>query len=343
MGGLAIRHVIGQDANRISKDEYMPLFRDVVARIMYVDPKAHIYSPTPYWGKESHGDLDVIVSTEVENVCAMFHGIPFVKNDKCTSFAYSLNGKIVQVDIIRYGADAISAAKAQNMMLYMSNGNFGNLLGKMLHSYSFILSGEEGLVYQIRKGHVYPDITGGDYEVVLDTIITGIKIPQILDLVGVSRSLWTSGFKDNEAASQLVATSPYYNNSAFQEGSFRHADRVRERKRQAYEHIKLIPGVSTKTRLDLIEDVHSMRLWFKDRISQCITNHVHEKALTDRYNSMYGGHRVKELTGLDGVELGRFCSNLKSSYPKTTENAFMRSQKDVDEIIRFRHSVHVYE
>jgi hypothetical protein len=336
MGGLAIKPLIGREADRIPVGRYMNLFREISQKIREADQYSSVTSPLPYWGKESHGDLDIIVNTMIEDICCIFPGMQFTKNDKCTSLAYPDGDSIYQVDIIRYDNTDLGRTKATNLLWYMNNGNFGNLVGKVLHSYSFILSGEEGLVYQVRKGHIRPDITTQDYEIVKDTIVTGVSMYGVLDLLGLSRSLYTSGFKSNLEASQHIATSCYYNNSAFQEGAFRHGDRVRERKRQAYEHIKSIPGVSTKTRIDLINEVSNLNtggVRLKDEITSRVSKSIVEDALSEKYGSMFCGSRIADLTGLKGTDLGRLCAAVRKRHPKSPETAYMMSQKDVDALI----------
>lgn len=264
-----------------------------------------IFFPKAYLRKSNHGDLDVIVTEK--NCDKIFKWISdnewkLVSNGNVHSFHFL---ERYQVDLII--CKDVMAAKRQ--FFYMTNGDCGNLIGKLFRHYGFRF-GHNGLHWLIRKGDILDvdDVTVSrqilEEFLVLDTAFVDNQ-KSLIERLGLDYQKMKDGFDDLEDLSNWISKSPFFSNDFFTDdrSNMTHADRVRMRKRDSYVFVREIQQSSEKTKADMESlflkefDVVSLR-------KKCLDEYNERLKLSNHKKEVFDSRFCQETWGVTGKELG---------------------------------------
>lgn len=264
-----------------------------------------------YRNKPSHGDLDVIVSSEhlpanwVELVTAAFNSKEVVRNGDVTSFEYDE----FQVDVIMTNPETFKEA-----CHYFAYNDLGNLMGKLTRALG-VKYGHDGLWY------TYVDGTEsiGSIKLAYDPVV-------VFDLLGLDYTRWLDGFDDLEDIFEYVATSKYFTPKVYQLAELNHAGRTRDKKRDTYNKflawcegwtgpVYEFETDKAKYLPMLFAEFNGGAFWCNFREDWFALRH---KMLDKRlYANKFNGHFVSRLTGLCNAPLGEFMVKIKPVMTRT--------------------------
>lgn len=298
MGGNALAKY---GARRYDKVEYRKLADFVMHELTLIVPNHTLWEIPSYTNKTSFGDLDLLVYTlDAEHYLAIrsnFGNQPYVRNGDVMSILIEQ----LQVDIIPMPSRYMATARR-----YYSYNDLGNLMGKIFHVF--------GLKYG-HKGLTLPVRVGTNMVEEIEICKTG---RETFAFIGLDYANFVSGFDDLEDIYKYVYSSPYFSNDIFQYENLNHANRVRDKKRTTYhgflEYIKVRPS----RKYAFLED----RSLYLRRIFD------HFPRAEVRYNSaierlkeaqgikeIFSGKVISSVTGLSGIELGKFMTFIKTKHP----------------------------
>jgi hypothetical protein len=306
MGGNALKKT---ETRRYQAAEYYELEREVLTKLRDAFGGRLIEAIPAYAGKESFGDMDILIESDgmTANVRdalqALFEPNEIVRNGGC----YSFDVKQLQVDLI-----LTPIKEFRTSLVYFSYNDLGNLMGRVFHAMG-AKYGHEGLCYAVYD----PE----DPSHRIEDILVSTDHTLIFAFAGYSFQRWTQGFKNLEEVFEFAIDTPFYSFDIFDFENRNHRSRVRDRKRPTY--TKFVEWAKDKPdRYNwglYIRDGEFDRTKFLDRISEffpdfrakydaAIARNEHRKFV----NALLNGNRVRELTGLDGIELGYLMKYLKT-------------------------------
>lgn len=307
MGGLAIKKVIGREGDRFTRED-KTLYQSIIKSIASND----ITFPEEIQSKETFGDLDVLVSNEVDintfdtDLTQAFkeRGIEiqgFTSNANVRS--YSIGEK--QVDFIFTDKWIIPIAYH-----YYSNNDFGNLLGRIARNLG-LKFGHDGLSLVIRRGDHF-----------IKELNLSTDMRDILLFLGFHpwdiEEYFHEGlpFKDFETMYRFVIKSKYFDGSKYDLDKLNQINRIRNVKRKTYmdfiDFLDNNPEIKSKKPEDVIHKpwIEQLALHVFDKYSEY--NRIIFSVERDRYTSMkFNGNLVMEWYDLKGKELGQFIVTFK--------------------------------
>ena len=225
MGGRALKNTF---TRRYERTEFDEISRELIEILS--NRFSRVAMPLFYKNKQSFGDADILVSTELK---FMGDGIFFIEeafdmrvyiqktfnpneifhNGDCWSFDY----KELQVDIITSKPEHFDST-----LMYLSYNDLGNFIGRLAHGFG-LRYGQEGLWYE----HNFKGRNIGRIQVSKDYA----KIFQFLDL---SYERYERGFDELEDIFLFISGSRYFNWKKFQLEELNKINRDRNKKRASY-------------------------------------------------------------------------------------------------------------
>ena len=316
MGGNAF-----EAAQRMNAREYGTLY-DFICRsaeqiVIFEIPKS-------YFGKESFGDLDLIVETRDEalKMLEVFRAsgpnlvvMDIIKNPSGFNVLAMFLGKTVQIDINIVGEDNLNFA-----YWYFSFNDLGNLIGRIAHRQG-LKFGHNGLWYVLRDGTQ-----------VLDAILLTKCAPEAMEYLGFDVSRWLDGFEELSDMFEWVVDCKNFDGAAYPLEHRNHKARTRDNKRQNYTAF-----------LQYLKDYSIDTTWYESNKEQWLEFHIKrfphlgeriETALLIQkkkklWNSLYGGDVVKELLPLEGKELGVFMNHVRAAFDWTEDESVLLKDRIV--------------
>lgn len=323
MGGNALKNY---ETRRYSKDEYFALCSEVKAKIKTVFG----ISPTiilAYKNKESFGDLDILFPSEkLPN-----NWIDLLKQEfNLTENMWIKNGNVFSFGHNNFQIDLICTPEKEMLTSfhYYSYNDFGNLIGRMMHKLGIKL-GNKGLSLVIRSKDRNDHILG---EIQLSD-----DFYEALDILGLDKTVYQSGFDDLEDIFNYVASSKYFAPEIYLLDNRNATSRVRDKKRVTYskflnwccinkpkanfnfERKSEIGGYSIREPY-YSEIVLSRWQWVEAKVNMLIK----EFEFNQEFSKVYNGNIVSDLTGLTGKELGGFMANMKTKLDKETKQLMLK-------------------
>jgi len=300
MGGRAFFDIINSESKRMDKDEYDDVLALTIARINNSHDMTGIAKGVlSVDDKETFGDIDILVVREF----FFFH---FFWNDNKHRYkAYKQNGGVISLlDKQDRQIDLITTPKAiyETHYDYLNYNDLGNFVGRIAKSIN-LKYGHDGLHLIVRDAN---DNTRKIGEICVS--VNTMFIYQLLDIEPPHRT----GYYNMEDIFDMIMDSKYYHKDLFLLEKQSHKARVRDRKRKSYNaFLKYIEENDTSThtrrRYSIFETLDKLpaRVGI-DYIKQRATydNKQYEKTL-------FNGNIVRELTGLQGKELGAFIGSIK--------------------------------
>lgn len=331
MGGKAL----GFDSVRLPAQDYFVLASNVRHAFSLgwsgaVDPPEIELIPA-YRDKESFGDADFIFRgrhtdwekfvTRVADYLPEFSGHVH-QNGSVFSAGVQLPSGIFQVDFIYAGADLDSA---RMMKTYFAYNDLGNLMGRVAHRLG-LRWGQDGLSYVLRSPS-NKDRVLGEYN-----LTRAIGIESSFSLIGYDWSRWRRGFERLEDVFEYVASSPYFSPEIFLLHNRNAISRARDAKRKTYSDF--LEWLETRGReLPSFDVWEEERQTYKDEVIHALCNTypdlgrwyhdlLHAHYARERAGGRFNGNLVRDITGLQGRELGVFMSEVRERIEVESTQSF---------------------
>jgi len=298
MGGNALKQFT--ETRRVDASEYITIC-DEVLKLLNTPNINRTHVVRAYRTKESFGDLDVLYTTvndcrmSATDVAALFPGtVGLIQNSDVVSVEY----KNFQVDLIHCPAEEFEYSRA-----YFAWNDCGNLVGKIARQLG-LKHGHSGLSLPLRNEHT----------LMHDLILTRDPAEAIAFL-DLDYDRFEAGFDTLEEMFEWVMESHWFNSSAYALENVSHYGRVRDRKRSTYQaflkylETKNIPPLAAaRDKTVYYPMILSAFPHARQKFEEVFQTH----AISLLVREKFGGGMVRELTKLEGKELGAFVSHLKS-------------------------------
>ena len=318
MGGNALKEY---GAKRLDRDEYdaiashLSLVLNRFLEHFGVEGEAKVIRA--YRNKPSFGDIDVVVPRELHrkvsdkdlsmllayNFQSKLPSIPFKPNGPVTSFGLPLeSGGVFQADLIYTPEDHFDFA-----VEYYSWNDLGNLIGRIAHKLG-LRFGHDGLTMPLRDG-----------DNLFDTIVLTREFKVAIQFLGYSYIRYVDGFDDMEDIFRFTVNTPMFNSAIYDLDNRNHTARVRDKKRPTYtaflEWLKVHPEVDKQFNFPKDKTIWHPFIWadFPDakiEFDAAMARLERKKLVKSKFN----GEIVRDLTGLEGKELGGFITEFKNSF-----------------------------
>mgnify|MGYP000555916705 CR=1 FL=1 len=309
------------DMNTVSERLHSLMSR---LRIPIIDIPAYAY-------KDSFGDLDVVAVTDgyclYKQLREWWPDDRVSQNGNVISFLMEVEftepKEYFQCDIICFP----TKEQARTAAHYFAYNDLGNLIGRLYHSIGFKY-GHDGLSYVRRDG---------DYQVYTMPISTDIN--KILTVIGLDPMKFTYGFHTLEEIFEYVASSPYYHPDIYLLENRNHTSRVRDRKRKTYMEFVKWSESHPLAGTEYTKPVKSYYLFMV--LDHFEPMRVEYYRLEDEYKiaktckGLLNGEIVGRITGLQGVDLGKFMKKLRVLLPN--DDIYQKESEDVEYLIKLVH------
>jgi hypothetical protein len=294
MGGKAF----GFEAKRMDKHEYEDVLALNLARIDSSQAyKGMGRGVVSYSTKESFGDIDILVLNR-------FSFDAFWDKHKFRYKDYKKNGGVIslldkqnrQIDIIKTPLEIYNIH--YNYLAYNDMGNFIGRIARVLN----LKYGHDGLSLVVRHKE--------DSTRKIGIIKVSTDVRYIYDLLDIAYRCYDT----MEQIFRDIMSSKYYHRDSFLLEKQSHHARVRDSKRKSYrgmlDYIKE-NDKSDKPRRNYT--IHETLAMLPDDITLEYNKIIaeHDKKLYEK--TLYNGNIVSKLTGLNGIELGRFMATIKDN------------------------------
>lgn len=317
MGGGALK-LVGIESRRIDKKEFVGLVDEVTAASSDL---LHWIKPVKFYhSKQDMGDIDFVAygKSDARGDQIVAWGEELMRRLGSKGYYYnkpvlSLEFRGIQVDI----ATKYSEEQAKAYLEFCHWSPFGNVAGKMLKQ-TGAKWGVDGLVYPVRDGD-------DDAAHMLGYIPLSTNIAGPMQLTGLDAERWHAGFEKATDIYEFCASSRLFNKEIFEFSRLNHSHRKRDRLRPDYHdwlaYIQDKPD-KYKRYSSLEEKIAAKEVW-REEICKMFPDanlEVERKKLLDAaeekrmLNRKFNGGIVKDLTGLEGKELGNFLTSFKAGF-----------------------------
>lgn len=308
MGGKAFPNL---KTTRLDRYEFDAMSKACIAVLQSRFTENEFRCIESYRNKETFGDLDILwcgPDQDIENICGALGAIRYLNNGPVVSYAVPTdNDNVFQVDLIR-----VDCRHMESAFSYFAYNDLGNLLGRIFHRAGFKL-GHKGMLFVVREE--------GNQSHVLAEIEVTTSWKEALEFAGYDFEHWSEGFDELEDVFRFAMSIPTANRTIFRLDEMNHQARVRDRKRLTYQKFLLwvndtINGIpetedipKAQLRKEWLERAFETFPGFKERYDATIR----EMDLTREANRRFNGNLIRELTGLDGKELGAFIIDFEKN------------------------------
>lgn len=310
MGGNALKHC----TRRYDADEYHEVARRLGNHLASTLGVLSGVIPA-YKNKGSFGDVDILVMSDRlhPNWKQALIASLGLKDDEYVSNGdvFTVKFEEIQADLICTPEDHFNAS-----LFYFGYNDLGNLLGRLFHSQGVKL-GHKGLYLVVRPRE-------NQLEHVIGEIFLTDDPKTILEILGLDVREYGK-FEDIEDIFKFVAGSKYFHPDIFLLENRNCESRVRDRKRKTY---NLFLEWCEKNKDHLVKYEHES---FDGRFGYHINNEfmntvlvkyfpdikvkvdgmIDEFELDQEFKKVFNGQIVKDLTGLEGKNLGMLMKDLK--------------------------------
>lgn len=350
MGGNAFPKLKDQIV-RLDAPEFRLFSRGVIRKLFEMNdsdsPRMIFTKIISYHNKPSFGDLDVIYTQYLEDSIlptpeefkVALGAVDMMRNGPVISYAVPCgDGKLFQVDMIRVGIDEFNSSFS-----YFAYNDLGNLMGRVFHRAGFKL-GHTGMSFMIRDEQ-------NSSHVAKEVVVTR-SWREALEFAGYDFERWADGFDTLEDIFRYAVSIPLANRTIFRLDETNHQARVRDRKRKTYQlflnwvndpanHVPEEEQFSkSDLRIQWLTKAFKTFPGFKADYENAQHLLQKSRAARDKFN----GEMVRQLTGLDGKELGAFMTDFVQNFIVGTcqmsreDWAISRSLEEIEVMIRHWHS-----
>lgn len=330
MGGNALKNC---ETRRVTANEYHTLSNEVMSILSKYFPMRRISPIVAYNNKPDFGDLDILFELHNEeeipftaaDLASIFDSKEVVYNNgkhevkgsepkSLVNKVYSLEYKGFQVDIIPTLLEDYPTS-----YFYYAYNDLGNLMGRIAHKMGFKY-GHKGLTYELR--------TMEDH--VVATLEVSKNMLHIFEFMGYDPALYLKGFNELEDIFKFASSSIYFNKEIFALENRNHKSRIRDKKRKNYtlflewlevnepENKYPWPNMEERGgRKDVQEFMmEAFKVFPLFRIDFLIEREKAESI--QAIKEIFNGDIVREMTSLEGIELGNFMKYLRNFGDTTT-------------------------
>ena len=315
MGGNAIKSA--QRVDKATFDQYWEELKQLF-------PELTMQRTSSYRQKQDFGDIDIVVkSNPYINIKQMVRDRLHPSEEYDNGPFYSFLYKTAQVDFIFHNEDDYEIA-----LHYYSWNDVCNFIGRIARSLNFKF-GHDGLWYTEHLDDHYK----------LDVFVSR-DIEKILAFLGYDYERWTKGFDTIEDILAYGASSAYFNSLYFSLEEQNNVDRVRNKKRKMYQAmLKYIEDNNLQPKPKLNEDQKLFQAYravnhFNNDFMLEVENKRYEYRKHCEFKSIFNGEIVKELTGLEGKELGRVMQATKTAWPDFENLVLEKGAKFVEQAVK---------
>lgn len=325
MGGNAF-----EKAERVTAQEYKNLCDDISWALRNIMGQyKHFCIPLSVREKDSHGDVDVlVVGSKIEAALKQMKNAFLVEEQIDNPSGHNLlvyfEGKRIQVDLNKVADDDFQYAS-----IYFSWNDCGNLIGRIAHRQG-LKHGHDGLWYVHRKG---------DHQ--LGEILLTKSYLDALIYLGFDVDEHDHGFDTFEQMFEWVKKSKHFEACAFPLEHRNHAARTRDAKRKTYNAFLRwldFQGEYVESDKAAWLEIHK-RHW--PNLAAEIVRLDQEYELNTQYKERVNGIIVREMTGVDGKELGKLMNYVKRVLPR--ESTLKHDVKTIEAGIMFAYQIYLEE
>lgn len=286
MGGHALKTV---SVTRKSADEYGKIKQEVAALFQ---GKLELAFIPDVPGKPDFGDLDILYKASDRDIRVLveevFHPNEIVRNGDVTSFDY----KNFQIDMIK-------CIKFEMGQFYLSYGDFGSLIGRIVNFYG-LKFGHEGLWM-----NVHLDEHGDPSHHSYGKIILTDDPREICTFLGVTYNSWAT-LQSKTDIFDFVRSSRFYNASFFN-GNTKHPKRVRPMYLEFLEYCDASSAIEPPERKYI--QMEALRIFNKQDEYKRIFKELEEKrTIREKFN----GHIFLDF-GIPAERIGESITSFKQS------------------------------
>lgn len=304
MGGNALKNIqvdriLTENLSELRKEVYLKLKENLGLNIL-------VGFPDFYASKESHGDLDVVIGSNLNWKPQSFKNtILEIFNSK----DYYFNSNVFSIEYKNHQIDLIFTEPKyfQSYINYFSFNDLGNFIGRTAHKMGFKY-GERGLLLNV----VIEGSNLGEIELSQDTQL-------IFEFLGYNYKKWYEGFYDLKEVFEFVISSKYFSGTAFSNEEQNNTNRTRNEKRPNWNLFKDfldLKGLLEQSYPFQIKEFYLYEaLEFFDK-RQEFNKLLVEDHLNQERSKKYNGKIIIELTGLEGKSIGDF----KNLFEKSKED-----------------------
>lgn len=305
MGGKAL-NAVGLEALRMSPELYEAVWLEIKVAAALLASELGI---TDYRmervrhirAKASHGDMDILIDSKaLYDALSQAQGIwaARVNGSGVNSFAYTVEGGVVQVDLIYADPEEYEVASD-----YFAWGDCSNLIGRVAHALGFKW-GHDGLWYKILDER-NPDN-------VLRTVLVTRSTEEAFEILDYSYRRHCVGFETPEDVYKFIESSCYFQPKFFLFENRNAKGRTRDTKRPMYmEFLEFCQTLQDHSYYDYDlggtrDAVLAYALASSPEFKARMDFHTAELEDAEAAKPLFNGRRVAELTGLTDKPLGEF-------------------------------------
>jgi hypothetical protein len=305
MGGKALNR-FGVFTERKNTEEFLRIGNELKSKVEFTLPVTCAIV-TCYRTKESHGDLDLLISIGKDIQLDWKNYIENTFQPK----AINANGGVYSFDYQGFQVDfiPIPERKWATALVYFSYDPLGNIMGKTFHKFGMSY-GWEGLYYKYRNAH------GTNSS---DILLTN-DVKRIFEFGGYDYDRYLKGFDTLEEIFQFAINSKYFDTEMFQMENLKSLDKKRNRKRGSY-HLFLNylkdNGINSKYPFEEAKELYLPKIdvsfpeaKLMDEISKLQAIDARNSELRMRFN---GDIVMMWLPDLQGKELGNAMGKFKTA------------------------------
>jgi len=305
---------------RIYQEDYVEVFDSLKPLLKDIAVNYHFL--LAYKNKPSMGDIDILIrsreNVNIKEILKSHYDLQTSKNGNTVSFPYYYSGKDepYQVDLMIYNENYGTALN------FYRHGDLGNIIGRIANRLNCKF-GFEGLFYKYRNGQYKRDI------------LLSKDIVEILGFLGwkqIDIDDFIKGFDTELDIFSFVLQNGFFHKSYFTYENLNHENRTRNKKRKMYgdflEYVESLDDDYVNSKDALLGDVEFYYPYVHSNFPR--VNHEINKIETELElkwiaSSKFNGNVVKEITGFDGKELGKFIQKFKTVYD---EHYILNADKD---------------
>lgn len=316
MGGNLLPQ-LGYPMNRIGRDAYFELTADLKKLF---DPHLKLELTPSYHQKENFGDADFIVQTDpkinIAKKIAELVDTKVICNGETISFAYPVGERRIsyfQIDFICVKPEIFDISKT-----YFSWNDLGNLMGRIYHGGLGLQYGHHGLIYKIRESNFLSDTPDSQCHIV-DEVVLSVNPREIFEVAEFNYDEYLKGFQTLDDMYVWVAKNRFFNPEKFSFENMNNVNKTRNKKRVVYN--KFITWLDENKHKYNAHIFHADKLkylpmildrfpFLQERIDAARIKYFTHLQTREKFN----GNMVRDLTGLQGGDLGKFIIKFKNSF-----------------------------
>lgn len=309
---------------RLPRTEYLKIESEVR---QYLDKKIGDFYRIPrYYGdKPDFGDLDIIVSSAIENWENIRREIVKdlgISNTKTIGHVFSTVYQNFQVDYF-----LIPAEHFESTYNFFCFNDLGNILGKICRRFN-LKYGEHGLAYVFRRN---------DENYKKEILITE-DFARICEFLQVDFQKWQKGFANLEEMFEWAITSPYFSVEPYVNPSKSLENRIKER-RTMQKFIEYLDEKNITKTFQYLENRDDYLPWLAEIFpaADLLKKVEREKELEIRENQIknkFNGKLImKLLPVLEGKKLGEFIIEFKKKFEDFDGFILESSQEEINQKI----------